>query len=78
MLSKGQLEAAVQVLAFLGQKCNYRLVYDSSCLDIDHSMIKKCDWKKFYWGAKDAITINAQEPGRKEVDICMFVDTDHA
>ena len=28
--------------------------------------------------AKEAIPMNAQDPRGKEVDICMFVDSDHA
>ena len=41
-------------------------------------IIKKCDWSDFYSDANDAICMNDPEPQGKEVDICMFVDSDHA
>ena len=75
---EGHLEAAVHVMAHVGQKYNSRLVYDPLYPEIDHSVFKECDWSEFYRDAKEAIPVNAPEPCRKEVDICMFVDSDHA
>ena len=60
-----------------GQKWNSRLVYDPSYPDIDHSVIK-CDWSEFSWDAKEVILVNAPEPRCKEVDTCIFVDSDHS
>jgi len=42
------------------------------------SDFKKCDWKQFYGEAKEAILPNAPEPRGKDVDLRMFVDSDHA
>ena len=53
-------------------------MYDSTYPEIDHSVFKECDWTEFYSNAKEAITVNAPEPCGKEVDIHMFVDSDHA
>ena len=46
--------------------------------EIDHSVFKECDWLEFYRDAKEAIPVNAPEPSGKKVDLCMFVDSDHA
>ena len=42
------------------------------------SSFKDCDWKQYYGNAKEAIPPNAPEPRGKEVDIRLFVDSDHA
>ena len=65
-------------MAHIGQGYNSRLVYDPTYLEIDHSVFKECDWLEFYWDAKEGIPVNAPKPQRIDVDICMFVDNDHA
>ena len=74
----GHLEAAVHVMAHVGQKYISRPVYDPLYPEIDHSVFKECDWSDFYRDAKEAIPVNTPEPHGKEVDIRMFVDNDHA
>ena len=54
------------------------MVFDPSYPAIDMSQFKKCDWKSFYPEAKEAIPTNAPEPRGKEVDIRLYVDSDHA
>jgi hypothetical protein len=39
---------------------------------------KECDWKHFYDDAQEAIPPNAPAPRGKDVDLRMFVDSDHA
>ena len=68
----------MHVLAHVGQKYNFRLVYDPSNPETDHSVFKESDYSKFYRDAKEAIPVSAPELHGKEVDICMFVDSDHA
>ena len=75
---EGHLEAAVHIMAHVGQKYNSRLVFNPSYPEIDHSVFKECDWSEFYRAAKEAIPVNAPEPHGSEVDIRMFVDSDHA
>ena len=58
---EGHLEAAVHVMAHVGQRYNSRLVYDPSYLEIDHSVFKKCDWLEFYRNSKDDVPMNAPE-----------------
>ena len=72
------LDAAVHVIAHFGQRYNSRLVYHPLHPEIDHSVIKECDWSEFYRDAKEAIHLNVPEPQGKEVDTCIFVDSDHA
>ena len=67
----------MHVIDHASQKYNSRLVYDSLYPEIDHSVFKECDWSEFYRNAKEAIPLNTPELCGKEVDICMFVDSDH-
>ena len=59
---EGHLDAAVQVMAHVGQRYNSRLVYDPLYPEIDHSIFKKCDWLEFLREAKEVIPSNAPEP----------------
>ena len=53
-------------------------MFDSSYLDIDHSNFQECVWINFYVGAMETIPPNAPPPRMKEVDLCTFVDSNHA
>ena len=46
--------------------------------EIDQSIFNKHDWSKFYQNFKEAIPMNAPEPRAKEVDIHMFLDSNHS
>ena len=59
---EGQLDAAVHVMAHVGQRYNFRLVYDPLYQETDHSVFKKCDWSEIYRDAKDAISMNSPYP----------------
>ena len=73
---EGHLDAAMHAMAHVGQRHNSRLVYNPSYPEIYHNVFKECDWLEFYRDVKEAIHINALEPQGKDVDICMFVDSD--
>jgi hypothetical protein len=75
---EGHLEAAFHIFAYLEKKHNSRLVFDPTYPTIDHSQFKECDWKSFYGDAKEAIPPNAPPPRGKDVDLRLFVDSDHA
>ena len=75
---EGILDAAVHVMAHVGQRYNSRLMYDPLYPEIYHGVFKECDWSEFYRDAKVVIPMNASEPQGKEIDICMFVDSNHA
>jgi hypothetical protein len=75
---EGHFEVAIHVFAYLDKKHNSRIVFDPSYPSIDHSKFKECDWRAFYGDAKEAIPPNAPEPRGKEIDLRLFVDSDHA
>ena len=65
-------------MVHVGQRYNSRLVNDPLYTEIDHSVFKKYDWSEFYRDAKEATPMNVPEPWGKDVDIYLFVDSDHA
>ena len=69
---EGHLEAAVHVVAHVGQRNNSRLVYDPSYPKIHLSIFKECDWSEFYRDAEEALLVNVPECCGKEVEICML------
>ena len=50
--------ALVHVIAHVGQRYDFRLVYDPSYPEIDQSVFEKYDWSEFYKDAKETIPIN--------------------
>ena len=74
----GHLDAVLHIFGYLKKKHNSRVVLDPTYPEIDMGMFKKCDWKDFYGDAVEAIPPNAPEPRGKEVDLRLFVDSDHA
>ena len=74
----GHLSTALFIMGYLKQKHNSRLVFDPTYPDIDHSDFPKYNWTEFYHGAEEAIPPDMPEPLGKEVDLRMFVDSDHA
>ena len=76
---EGHLEAAVHVMAYLRQKHNSRLVLDPCYPKIDQSTFNHgAEWKDFYGEVSEAIPHDAPQPRGKDVDLRMFVDSDHA
>ena len=73
---EGYLEASVHIVAQMGQKYIFRLVYNPTYQEIDHSVFNQCDLTKFYFYYSEAIPVNAKELWGMEVDVCMFVDSD--
>jgi hypothetical protein len=62
----------------LEKKHNSRLVFDPTYPEIDMSEFKECDWKEYYGEVSEAIPPNAPSPRGKDVDIRLYVDSDHA
>jgi hypothetical protein len=54
------------------------MVFDPSYPDVDRTAFQKHDWKSFYGDVTEAIPPDCPEPRGKEVDIRMYVDSDHA
>ncbi|KAI2491971.1 Reverse transcriptase (RNA-dependent DNA polymerase) [Fragilaria crotonensis] len=77
MPQEGHLEAVFHLFAYLEKKHNARIVFDPTYPDIDMTVFE-CDWKQYYGNVTEAIPPNAPEPRGKEVDLRLFVDSDHA
>ncbi|KAL7458099.1 hypothetical protein ACHAXS_000416 [Conticribra weissflogii] len=45
---------------------------------LDSTQFPICDWSEFYGEVEETIPPNAPKPIGKVVDLCMFVDSDHA
>jgi hypothetical protein len=75
---EGHLDAAFHMFAYLEKKHNSRLVIDPTYPNIDMREFKECQWKEFYGDVKEAIPPNAPAPRGKEVDLRLYVDSDHA
>lgn len=71
MPREGHLEAVFQLFNFLDKKHN-------ACIVFVLSVFKECEWKAFYGDVTEAIPPNAPSPRGKDVDLQMFVDSDHA
>ena len=78
MPREGHLETVFHLFGYLKRKHNSRMVFDPSYPEIDMSTFKECDWKAFYGNAKEAVPPNAPPPRGKEVDLRLYVDSDHA
>ena len=75
---EGHLDAVLRIYGYLKKKHNSRLVLDPTYPDIDMSVFKRCDWTEFYGQVEEPIPPNAPDPRGKEIDLRLFVDSDHA
>ncbi len=78
MPREGHLDALFDVCCYLKRQHNSRFVFDPTYPDIDWSIFMQLDWKHFYGDIVEAVPPDAPEPRGKEVDIRMFVNSDHA
>jgi hypothetical protein len=53
-------------------------VFDPTYPSVDMGNFIKTDWKSMYGDVKEIITSNAHVSHGKEVDLRLFVDSDHA
>lgn len=74
---KGYVEAAVQIMASLGQRYNSILAYNPMCHEKANSILKVRDWIEFYQDSKEALPTNASELRGKETSTYMTVESDH-
>ena len=77
MPRQGYLEAVLHVMGYLKLRHNSRLTFDCSYPDVDHSNFWDCHWTDFDEGAVEAIPPNAPLLRGNEVDLCMFIDSNH-
>ena len=72
------LDAVLHLFAHLRDKHNARLALDPTYPEIDRDSFIGCDWKNYYGDVKEALPPDAPPPRGKDVDLRMYVDSDHA
>ena len=77
MPREGHLECLFHLFAHLKIKHNSRMVLDPAYPTIDLTQFKECDWKHFYSQAREQIPGHAPNPRVKDVDLRIFVNSDH-
>jgi hypothetical protein len=75
---EGHLEAVFHVFAYLGLHHNARVVFDPTYPDVCMGTFIKTDWKSMYGDVKDMIPSDAPVPRGNDVDLRLFVDSDHS
>jgi hypothetical protein len=75
---EGHLDALLHMSGFLRICHNSRMAYDPSYPTIDMEVFKPNDWKSFYGNVVESIPSNALEPRGKDVNLRLYVDSDHA
>ena len=75
---EGHLEAVYHIFAHLRDRHNARMCFDPTYPEIDMSDFKECDWKTFYGDVKEAVPPGAPVVRGKEVDLRLYVDSEHA
>ena len=73
----GHLEAVFHIFAYLDKKHKAWMAFDPTYPDIDMSVFKTCECKEFYRQAKFTVPPDAPPTLGKEVDICLYMDSDH-
>ena len=74
---EGHLHVVFHLFAYLEKKHNSRFVFNPSYPSIDMREFKECDWKDFYGEITEPIPPNPPMPRGKDVDIHLYVDSDH-
>jgi hypothetical protein len=72
------LEAVFHVFAYLGMHHNARVVFDPTYPAVDMGTFIKTEWKSMYGDVKEMTPSDAPIPCGKEVDLRLFVDSDHS
>jgi hypothetical protein len=75
---EGHLESVFHVFAYMGLHHNAIVVFDPTYPAVDMVTFINTDWKSMYGDVKEMIPSDATVPHGKEVDLRLFVDSDHA
>ncbi len=75
---QGHLAAALHVMLYLSLHHNSHLCMDPTYPAMDNAQFPICVWREFYGEVEEPIPPNAPKAIGKVVDLCMFVDSDHA
>jgi hypothetical protein len=75
---EGHMDAVLHIFGWRKRKHGSRMVFDPTYPAIDMSVFKQCDWKEFYGDVREPIPGDAPIPLGRDVDLRLFVDSDHA
>jgi hypothetical protein len=75
---EGHLNTVFQLFSHLANNHNARVVFDPTYPVIDKYAFVKANWKAMYGDVKEALPPDAPLPLGKEVDLRLYVDSDHA
>ena len=65
-------------VASIRQNYNSRMSFDPTYPFINMNNFKECKWKYFYGDLKGAISTNAPDEKEKEVDLRVYVGSNHS
>ena len=75
---EGHLDMIFRVFTYRKTKHSSRLVLNPSYPELYYNVFPDHDWSSMYGDVKEAIPPDAPTAHGIEVDICLFVDSDHA
>jgi hypothetical protein len=75
---EGYLRAVLHVFAYLVLNNNARVVFDPTYPAVDMGTFINTDWKSMYGDVKEMVPSDDPVPRGKQVDLRLFVDSDHA
>ena len=78
MPREGHMDAVFHVFAYLKARHNSRMVFDPTYPYTNKTNFQEHEWKRLYREVKEAIPNNSPKTLGREVDIRMFVDSEHA
>ena len=71
MPREGHMDAVLHVFAYLKARHNSRMIFDKT-------NFQEHEWKRLYGDVKEAIPSKCPKTLGREVDLCMFDNSDHA
>jgi hypothetical protein len=74
---EGHLDAVFHLFAYLALYHNSRVLFEPTYLSVDMGAFIQTEWKSMYGYVKEMIPSDAPVPRGKEVDLRLFVDSDH-
>ena len=77
LLRECHMDAVLHCFAQLRDKHNAWLALDPPYPEIGNDFIG-CDWKNYYGNVEEVLPPDAPPPRGKDVDLRMYVDSDHA
>ena len=78
MPREGHMDAVLRVFAYVKLRHNSRMVFDQTYPSIDKTNFQEHEWKQLYGDVKEEIPNNCAKNLGREIDLRIFVDSDHA